>query len=55
MDYSLNGHDQELNTQRNTYLALAHLFHFNNVGSFHGLTNDTPTVFYYFLMVLRCH
>jgi hypothetical protein len=46
MHYSSNGHDQRTrHTETNTHLALTHLFHFNNVGSFQGLANDTPIVF----------
>jgi hypothetical protein len=46
---------KKLNTQTNTHLKLTQLLHFNNVGSSHGLANDTPIVFYYFPMVLKCH
>jgi hypothetical protein len=56
MHYSLSGHDKKTkHTQTNTHLLLAQLLHFNNGGSFHGLVNNTPIDFYYFLMVLRCH
>ncbi len=42
---------KEPNTKTNTHPALVCLFHFNNVGSFQGLANDTPIVFKYFFMV----
>jgi hypothetical protein len=39
-----NGHDQKTKHTHNTHLAPTRLFHFNNVGSFQGLANDTPIV-----------
>ncbi len=45
MHYSLNNHDQiNKHTLTNTYLAPTRFFHFNNVGSFQGLANDTPII-----------
>ncbi len=35
---------KEPNTKTNTHHAPTHFFHFNNVGSFQGLANDTPIV-----------
>jgi hypothetical protein len=41
MHYFSSDHDQITeHTQRNTHHALAHLFHFNNFGSFHDLANE---------------
>jgi hypothetical protein len=46
MRYSSSGHDQiTKHTQTNTHPALVHIFHFNNIGSFHGLANDIPKFF----------
>jgi hypothetical protein len=45
MHYSSSDHEQiTKHTQTQTHLALTHFFHFNNVGSLHGLANDTPIV-----------
>jgi hypothetical protein len=46
MHYSSSGHDKKTkHTQTNTHPTPIQLFHFNNVGVFHGLANDTPIVF----------
>ncbi len=56
MRYSSSGHDQiTKHTQTNTHPALVHIFHFNNIGSFHGLANDIPKILCYILMVMRYH
>ncbi len=56
MRYSSSDHDKKTkHTYTNTHLAPTQFLHLNNVGSFHGLTNDILIVFYYCFMVMRCH
>jgi hypothetical protein len=44
MQYSSSGHDQRTkHIHTNTHHAPTQLLDFNNVGSFHGLANDTPS------------